>query len=88
MSEIEDVVGSFRPSDEQPRSDRIYGTLHTHDANVRIGFDVARVALPPLAPSTMRVSGKLWLDENTSGLMVLVREYKLLSDDQHPQVAN
>lgn len=78
MQEIEDIDGSFSPFAEQPRRDRIYGTLQTHDATVRIGFDSARVTLPALTASRMKVSGKVWLDEKSSGLILMVREYKLI----------
>ncbi len=81
MQELEDITGSFIPSHEQPRRDRVYGTLHTHDANVRIGFDASRVLLPALQPALMTVSGKVWLDETTSGLTVMVREYTLMGTE-------
>ena len=80
MQDLEDITGSFAPSREQPRRDRVYGTLQTHDANVRIGFDSSRVPLPAAAPALMTVSGKIWLDENTSGLTLMVRDYRIASD--------
>lgn len=79
MQDLEDITGSFIPSPEQPRRDRVYGTLHTHDANVRIGFDSSRVQLPAAAPAIMTVSGKIWLDETNSGLTLMVRDYRIAS---------
>lgn len=81
MLEIDSVAGNFMPAEEQPRSDRVYGTLQTHDAKVRIGFESARVPLPALAPAEMLVSGKVWLEENTSGVILMVREYRVLASE-------
>ena len=79
MQDLEDITGTFVPSPDQQRRDRVYGTLHTHDANVRIGFDASRVQLPAAAPAVMTVSGKIWLDETTSRLTLLVRDYRIAS---------
>ncbi len=78
IQELKNITRSFIPSHEQPRRDRVYGTLHTHDANVRIGFYASRISLQTLRLALMTVSGKVWLDETTSGLTAMIREYKLM----------
>lgn len=79
IQHLEDVEGIFTTTD-RAGSKRIYGTLRTHDAQVRVGFDSGRVALPPEQPCRIVVSGKLWLHERSSVLTLMVRKYRVLEE--------
>lgn len=80
IKQLEDVEGTFTPT-SQIGGRRVYGVLQSHDAQVRVGFDAAKVSLPPPRPCRMVLSGKLWLDERNSALTVMVRYYRVLDDN-------
>lgn len=78
MGDVEDVVGEFVPDRAQRRSGRIFGVLRTHDAQVRVAFDINRVTRPKLQIAQMQISGKLWLDEQRGSVTLMVRFYRVL----------
>ena len=74
---VHDVEGFFTPNGEPLTGSRLFGTLETRDALVYVGFDRAKVALP-VGPGVIRVSGKLWLGERTSGVTLMVNQYTVI----------
>lgn len=80
IKHIEEVEGFFTPNAGASSGRRVYGTLQTHDAQVRVGFDAQKVPLPAIQPCRMIVSGKVWLNERSSALTVMVSGYRLLDD--------
>jgi hypothetical protein len=77
LKRVEDVRGLFTPELPIQSNSRLYGTLTTHDAVVRVGFDGTRMVLPPAKVSWMSVSGKAWLDERTSTVTLMVNQYTM-----------
>ena len=75
---VVDVDGDYEPEGAQTVGDRLYGQLSTHDASLRLGFDAKSVPLPFKGAGSMRVSGKLWLDERTGAVTLMVRRYRYL----------
>lgn len=77
LKPVEDVQGIFTPELPVQANSRLYGTLKTHDAVVRVGFDGMRLQLPPTRTCEMSVTGKAWLDERTSTVTVMVNHYRV-----------
>jgi hypothetical protein len=75
LKPVEDVHGLFTPELPVQNNSRLYGTLMTHDAVMRVGFDGTRLKLPPAKVLWMSVSGKAWLDERTSTVTLMVNRY-------------
>jgi hypothetical protein len=78
LRDVDDVEGEFEPTVDVTHKGRVYGVLRTFDAEVKVGFDAAKVRLPTGA-CRMIVSGKLWLNERGGDLTIMVSRFRVLA---------
>jgi hypothetical protein len=78
VDEVTDVEGQFEADSLEPKGDRVYGMLDADDASIAVGFDAKRVPLPRMNHCRMSLSGRVWVDDRTGILTIMVRYYRVL----------
>ncbi|MDZ7914346.1 MAG: hypothetical protein U5O16_21305 [Rhodococcus sp. (in: high G+C Gram-positive bacteria)] len=80
LDDVTDVDGTFNAVKRRPSGDRVYGTLTAIDASIAVGFDAKYVPLPSCDNCRMTISGRVWLDDRTGMLTIMVRNYRVLQE--------